>query len=247
MLVLGIETSSPVGSVALVEDGRLLAQASHDTPNAHGEKLLGLIEGLFEGTGRRRQELSRVAVGRGPGSFTGLRIGLSIAQGIAIGLGIEAVGLGSLEAMALGLPPTSAALRCPVLDARRQELFWACYRDNGTCVVEPRTIPRNGLIDSLRAILPEAANGRLPLPTGSVVLLGAVTSDLRPEEFAPEQLSALGIAIYRSTKTDFPNAAAVALAACQARDFPPATPDYLRDADAIVPNLPPSPFPAGYS
>jgi tRNA threonylcarbamoyl adenosine modification protein YeaZ len=243
VLVLGIETSSRFGSVALVEDGRLLAQASHDTPNAHGERLLGLIDALFEEAGRSRRDLTRVAVGRGPGSFTGLRIGLSLAQGIAIGLGIEAVGLGSLEAMALGLTSSVKGLRYTVLDARREEIFWACYRDNGQCLLEPSTVSRRSFFDALESARIRLSDVDGAATTSAGYLLGAVTDELLPEQVDREKLIALGLQIHRSTMTDFPSAIAVAVAACSSdRSFASATPEYLRDADAIKPNLPPCPL-----
>ncbi|MGC4069913.1 MAG: tRNA (adenosine(37)-N6)-threonylcarbamoyltransferase complex dimerization subunit type 1 TsaB [Polyangiaceae bacterium] len=181
MLVLGIETSSSVGSVALVEDGRLLSEASHDTPNSHGERLLGLIEESFARTRRSRRDLDRVAVGRGPGAFTGLRIGLSLAQGIANGLSIPAVGVGSLRAMALGCSPTSPSVRVALLDARRGELFLACYRDDGDELVAPCTIPRDGLGRWLLEFASRLdASGGIASP--QIVVLGAVARELTSSE-----------------------------------------------------------------
>jgi tRNA threonylcarbamoyl adenosine modification protein YeaZ len=248
VLVLGIETSSRHGSVALVENGRLLAEASNDAPNTHGERLLQLVDELFLRAGKSKSELNRVAVGRGPGAFTGLRIGLAVAQGIAVGLGAEAVGMGSLEAMALGLPPSLPGLRFAVLDARRQELFLAGYRDNGTCVLPPLTLPRDGLLSAfssgiLRDLLEnEGLTSREPRIKG--YLLGAVLDELSPTELDREALTALGLIVHRSSETDFPGASTVARAASVAGAFAPATPDYLRDADAIKPDLPPCPLPS---
>jgi tRNA threonylcarbamoyladenosine biosynthesis protein TsaB len=239
VLVLGIETSSRSGSVALVEDGRVVAAAAHDTPNAHGERLLGLIDALFEQSGRNRRELSLVAVGRGPGAFTGLRIGLALAQGIATGLGIAAVGVGSLQAMSLGLLPALGGRRYTVLDARRGELFLAGYRGDGTCTLAPCTVARNALIDALEHDLAVSPPAREDEP---LCLLGAVLGELSPEEFDPSRLSLLRVRVTRTPATDYPGAIAVATAASRGGALEPATPEYLRDADAVLPNLPPSPL-----
>jgi tRNA threonylcarbamoyl adenosine modification protein YeaZ len=247
VLVLGIETSSRHGSVALVENGQLLAEASNDAPNTHGERLLQLVDELFLRAGKSKSELTRVAVGRGPGAFTGLRIGLAVAQGIAVGLGATAVGIGSLEAMALGLPPSLPGLRFAVLDARRQELFVAGYRDNGSCVVPPLTLPRDGLLlafsSGILGELLEKERGDNSAFMVKGYLLGAVLDELSPTELDREALRAQGLIVHRSSETDFPGAFTVARAASAAGDFAPATPDYLRDADAIKPDLPPCPLP----
>lgn len=239
MLVLGIETSSRTGSVALVEDGRLLAQATHETPNAHGERLLGLIESLFEQTGRHRAELTRVAVGRGPGAFTGLRIGLALAQGIATGLGIAAVGVGSLRAMALGLEPALGGRRYTLLDARRGELFLAAYRGDGSSTLPPCIVPRHGLLEALAQDLSQSPPSHEDEP---LWLMGAALDELTIEEFDPSRLFGVKIRITRGPETDYPSAVTVAATACGFGELEAPTPEYLRCADAVLPNLPPNPL-----
>jgi tRNA threonylcarbamoyladenosine biosynthesis protein TsaB len=240
VLVLGIETSSRIGSVALVENGQVLAEASHDTPNSHGERLLGLIDELFASTGRHRRELNRIAVGRGPGAFTGLRIGLSLAQGIAQGLRIPAVGIGSLQAMAFGLHESPAVLRIALLDARRGEIFLACYRENGEEVVAPQTLRRE-LLETWLVELDRSFK-TTTLVAQSFAVLGAVARELTPGEFDRSQLPPNRFTFPVHAHTDHPSARAVALRACGEAGLGPATPEYLRDADAIKPNLPPCPL-----
>jgi tRNA threonylcarbamoyl adenosine modification protein YeaZ len=241
VLVLGIETSSPIGSVALVEDGRLLAEASHDTPNSHGERLLGLIEELFVRTGRERRDLDRIAVGRGPGAFTGLRIGLSLAQGIAQGLSIPAVGIGSLRALALGGSSTLPSVRVALLDARRGELFLACYRDNGEELVAPCTISR-GALGTWLLERDAALDDRIDPERERIAVLGAVARGLTSAELDRSRLPPERFTFAVDPLTDYPSARAVASMACNSKSLGPATPDYLRDADAIKPALPPCPL-----
>src|SRR5690606_3316847 len=105
MRIVALETSSTRGSVALLEgtsprDARVVASRRHDVPNEHAERLLGLLEEALAEADWEKSSLARIAVGVGPGSFTGVRVGLSIAQGLMLGLGIDGVGVGSLRAIA---------------------------------------------------------------------------------------------------------------------------------------------------
>src|SRR5688572_26659375 len=100
MRVLGIETSSTRGSLAVLEGTELRAVRVHEEPHRHAELTLSLIGEVLAEAGIDKRELSRIAVGVGPGSFTGVRVALALGQGIAHGLGIPLVGVGSLAAMA---------------------------------------------------------------------------------------------------------------------------------------------------
>jgi tRNA threonylcarbamoyladenosine biosynthesis protein TsaB len=134
--VLGLETGGPQASLALTSHGKLLARAT-PARKAHGETVVGAIDGLLRESGLSIRQLTAVAVGIGPGSFTGLRIALSYAKGVALATGCGVVGVPSLDALALcalempGL--TRDALICPILDARKGEMYAALYRrvENG--------------------------------------------------------------------------------------------------------------------
>jgi tRNA threonylcarbamoyladenosine biosynthesis protein TsaB len=220
MRILGIETTSPVGSVALVEGGRVVAVASNPEVNTHAERTLELIERVLKQAGWSKQSLQRIAVGIGPGSFTGVRIGISIAEGIATGLGIPLLGVGSLRSMALAAPQDDARVRVPLLDARRGEVFAAAYAPDGTELWAPQLVS----IDGLSERIGEAVSA-------GHVLLGVVAGQLgvQPRLASPS--------------TDYPTASAVALAAEHDTPDPqPVLPLYIRDADITLPNLPPSPL-----
>lgn len=218
MICLGIETSSRRGSVALVNDGILLARAEHEQPNAHAEHLRPLLEGVLTQAGLDKHAIERVAVGIGPGSFTGLRVGIAFAQGIALGLGIPCVGVGSLAAMAAGLPTAEAGTRVTLLDARRDEVFVAAYAADGSEVWAPVAIARSEVAKHL------AATAQPHLVLGEV---GA----------------SLGLEVHRSALTDLPDAHAVAeLGAKLDPAKSAAEPEYIRDAGATPQALPPSPF-----
>jgi tRNA threonylcarbamoyladenosine biosynthesis protein TsaB len=232
VLVLGLETSTRRGSVALVESGVLLAEAWHDELNAHVERLPGLIDEVFARAQRERAQLGRVAVGRGPGAFTGLRVGLALAQGIAAGLGIPAVGIGSLRARAAAVPQALTGRRWIVLDARRGDVFLACYGGDGAELVHPLVLAREQLPSAL-----DKHRGELGIATTADWLIGPSAREL-----ADLAKVVRGYSGYESEATSFPSAGTIARIASHINENDPPSPEYLRDADAIIPNLPPCPL-----
>lgn len=222
MRVLGIETSTRRGSVAVSSDGVVLSAHFHEEPNAHAERLLGLIERALADAGITRDALDRVAVGVGPGSFTGLRVGIALAQGIALGLGRPLVGVGSLHAMARAVAATDRRVRVPVLDARRGELFVAAYAPDGAELFAPAALAAS----DARAALDAALGG------ASAVLVGESAKEL-----------GIDFEIARGVELDLPHASTVALfGATLEPDAARAEPVYVRGPGATLPNLPPSPL-----
>ena len=220
MRILGIETSSVRGSVALVEGQQTICTLSHERENAHGESILPLIEQALAEAGWTQRGLDRIAVGVGPGSFTGLRVGIALAQGISEGLEVPLIGVGSLDAMARAVPGEQQGLRCPVLDARRGEMFAALYSPDGAELEAPRLVTSAA---ELLRFTSEAA--------GPVLYVGC----------APALLVSVPGA-FRSSETDLPHARWVALAAEHAPTSADARPLYIRDAVAVVPKLPTNPL-----
>lgn len=139
-MILAITTATPRCSVAIVERDRVLAELDYEDEMKHAERLFPTLDTLFAEAGRTRDQVTRVACDIGPGSFTGVRVGLASAKGIAMGLAVPLVGVGSLEAMcaaALALTP-EAAIACALIDAKRGETFLAAYDRAGTEVLAPR-------------------------------------------------------------------------------------------------------------
>ncbi|WP_312332057.1 tRNA (adenosine(37)-N6)-threonylcarbamoyltransferase complex dimerization subunit type 1 TsaB [Sphingobacterium sp.] len=137
-LILQIDTSTTVCSVALSENGQTLHVINLDEPNAHAAKLTILIEEILKQTGRNMQDLNAVAVSMGPGSYTGLRIGVSTAKGLCYALDIPLIAINTLEALFVGYRSqfglTVGEAYLPMLDARRMEVYTAVYDHDATLV-----------------------------------------------------------------------------------------------------------------
>jgi tRNA threonylcarbamoyladenosine biosynthesis protein TsaB len=135
-LILCIETSVNVCSVALINDGQLLDLIENFEENSHAARLSPQIQELLGHKKINISQLSAVAVSQGPGSYTGLRIGVSTAKGICYAAGIPLIAVSTLEAMAWGfvqknnLQQSGDFLLCPMIDARRMEVYCAVFDPN---------------------------------------------------------------------------------------------------------------------
>ena len=136
MNILGIESATTVCAAAIVEDGRILSEKTIDLPRVHSEKMISLIGQTLSDASSSPRDIDGIAVSIGPGSFTGLRIGLSIAKGLAFGNDKPLIAVSTLEALAWNAVRGQSAhkghLLLPLIDARRDEVYAASYRPNGT-------------------------------------------------------------------------------------------------------------------
>jgi len=126
MLILSIESSAKPASVAVSKDGELFGQYFQNSGLTHSRTLMAMAESLLRGLEIQPRDVGLVAVSRGPGSFTGVRIGVSAAKGLAWGLGIPVCGVSTLEAMAYQASEPNIIL-CPVMDARRNQVYNALF------------------------------------------------------------------------------------------------------------------------
>jgi len=127
MKILGIDTSTSCGSVGLVDDERIIAEHLLNTPVTHSERLLGAIESVLREGRCSVNDLDGWAISLGPGSFTGLRIGVSTVKGLSFATGKPVVGVPTLDALASQVSPTPYLI-CPVLDARKREVYASFYQ-----------------------------------------------------------------------------------------------------------------------
>ena len=153
MKLLAIETATESCSAALLGDDCLLTR-SQLAPRRHTELLLPMCEELLAEAGIKRRDLDAIAVGRGPGAFTGVRLAISAAQGIALALGIPVVPVSSLAALAMQAPDNGAPILA-VIDARMGEIYAGAFRRTADGLVEPIGVESVGNADVLQ--LPEAS------------------------------------------------------------------------------------------
>ena len=138
-LILNIDTSSPICSVCLAEDGTTIAERIDLTENQHASVLTILIREMLDDCGIKPTDLSAVALSRGPGSYTGLRISTSVAKGICYGADIPLIGVSTLRGLADSMSsshPDRNALYVPMLDARRQDVYYGIYATDGDVIKE---------------------------------------------------------------------------------------------------------------
>lgn len=136
MKVLGMDTATKSATVAVIEDGCLIGEFTLNSDRPHSQKIMPLTEDLLKEIGIRSSEIDVFAFAYGPGSFTGLRIGAAAVQGFAQATGKKAVGVSTLEAMAYTLTKLTDACVCPVIDAKRGQVYYAMYR-MGDEIIKP--------------------------------------------------------------------------------------------------------------
>lgn len=133
-MILAIESATPCGSVALVSGGRVLGETVLPREKQVSGTFLAAIDRLFEESGRGTSGVTHVAVSAGPGSFTGLRVGMAAAKGFCFGWGLPIVPVPTLHALASRFPAKEVAV-CPVLDAKKKEVYAGVFRwQGGECL-----------------------------------------------------------------------------------------------------------------
>ncbi|MDZ4861787.1 MAG: tRNA (adenosine(37)-N6)-threonylcarbamoyltransferase complex dimerization subunit type 1 TsaB, partial [Candidatus Hydrogenedentes bacterium] len=153
MKTLAADTSTPVNTVAVCEGERILAEAVVDCGRAHAERLMGTVDWVLREAGLSLNDLELLAVSIGPGSFTGLRIGVSAWKGLAFASGLPLVGVPTLDALTR-LGAFHDATVCPMLDAKMKEVFAAVYRFEGGArekIVSDRVVPIDALLNEAPA------------------------------------------------------------------------------------------------
>ena len=159
-MILAIESATPFGSVALVDRGAVLREIILPAGRQVSETLLSAVEGLFPPGGPSPREVACVAVSAGPGSFTGLRVGMAAAKGLCFGWGVPVVLVPTLAALASRFPGEGRTI-CPILDARKKEVYVAFFRWEGGSLA--RRTPDMALPPG---VLPER------VPEGNVLFCG---------------------------------------------------------------------------
>ena len=142
MYILGIETSTKTGSVAVVSAEGVVAQYSLNIEVTHSERLMSTVDRVLKDTGMTLKDMDGFAVAIGPGSFTGLRIGLATVKALAFSTNKPAAAVPTLQALAWNLPYAVYPV-CPMLDARKNEVYAAIYQFEGDRVI--RLLPETAI------------------------------------------------------------------------------------------------------
>jgi tRNA threonylcarbamoyladenosine biosynthesis protein TsaB len=212
MLVLGLDTCLSSCSVAVLDGERVLASAREVMARGHQERLAPMAQQVMAEAGLAFDRLDRIAVTVGPGSFTGLRVGIAFAKGLALALDLPAVGVGTLEALAAEAGQDSGGLVFSAIDARRGQLYLQAFED-GRALMAPDALTA----EVAAARLAEISQGRPFTLVGSGA---ALLADLAPSA--------------RIVPAEGADARHVARLAA-ARDPAPLKPLYLRAPDAKLP------------
>lgn len=212
MRILAVDASTSVNATAVCVNGALQAETYADCGRAHSERLMDAVAWVLREAGLELRELDAIAASIGPGSFTGLRVGVAACKGLALGAGIPLIGVPTLDAMAR-LAAGAEGLVVPLLDAKMGEVFGARYRFSGG----DRVKERDDAVAPVEALLEGLTGRTFFLGDGAQLYADRIRACVPDAAFAPQMLS-------------MPRASAVALEAeAIARSGP------LPDSDAVAP------------
>ena len=191
MLILGIESSAKTASAALSRDGALFALYEQRSGLTHSRTLLPMAQDLLKSANMAFSDLDAVAVAHGPGSFTGVRIGVATAKGLCWGAGKPAIGVSTLEAMAFGggEGAPAGAVICCAMDARRDQIYNALFRWDASSRAPVRLTPDRAI--SLAALRGELETLNAPvyvLGDGAALCFGDLEKAGLPARLAPENV-----------------------------------------------------------
>ena len=239
MRVLALDTALGACSVALLDEGKIRARRYQDLTRGHAEVLMGLVSEVEEEAGLRALECDRLGVTIGPGTFTGLRVGLAAARGLALATGLPLVGITTLQAIAANADSEKGRQMDPqkdsgegrilaLLDARRGEVYGQLFEAGEA--LKPVTPPQVLTLEAAEALTREALAGTSEAAHQvSLIGTGAALVAARIGTAALDLISDAGFQ---------PDAAEVARLAARIADPAAAPPDplYLRAPDAKVPS-----------
>ena len=223
MLTLAFETSAKAASVALMDGEKLLGESYQNTGLTHSQTLLSMAEDLLKSCGYTPQQIQAVAVAAGPGSFTGVRIGVAAAKGFAWGAELPCCGVSTLEAMALNLGVHKGFV-LPVMDARRNQVYTATfYAEDGK--LTRKTRDRAISLGELKEEIKNLSESVFLVGDGSILCYNALKEEVPnlicpPEHRMHQRAAGVGLAADRM------------LAAGETCDAGALTPNYLRLSQA---------------
>lgn len=174
MKILALDTSALTATVALLNNDKILGEISFSTAMTHSQTIMPMIDSLLKGLSLNCSDIDVFACANGPGSFTGLRIGIGTIKGLAYGVDKPVVGVSTLEALAMNVP-YSEFIIAPIMDARRNQVYNALYKyENGKLLTlaEPRAISVEELAAELSSKTLFVGDGVYPYREQLVSLMG---------------------------------------------------------------------------
>lgn len=222
MIILGLDTAHGACSAAVWNNGAVLARRFELMRTGHAERLMPQAVEVMAEAGLEMAQLDRLAVTIGPGTFTGTRVALAAARGMALVLGIPVIGVTTLEAVAVGLPPAEGKIRVAAFDARRGELYVQAFEGDA---LTPLTDPQILKVD-------DAASAIIAAAGGTPIEIAGTGAGLLQDALAGQGVQAATPAVEAH-----PDAALIArIAATRAIPALPPAPLYLREPDAKLPD-----------
>ena len=201
MKILAIEASALTASVAITEDDLLKGEFTVNNKLTHSETLLPMLESMAEISGISLEDVDAIAVSAGPGSFTGLRIGAATAKGLALAYNCPVIKVPTLAAMAYTLSLVSDSVICPIMDARRGQVYSAAYCSDAV-VLEEDARDIHYLISRLNETVPEEERSYIFLGDGVPVYSDIISAELEGDvSFAGADINrqrAAGVAVLGS-------------------------------------------------
>jgi len=234
MPVLGFDTAGRTQSVAVAGDGRILAESTIEALSLHSETLLGTVDLVLRRSGVALRSLTAIAVACGPGTFTGLRIGMATAKGLAISTGLPLIGESTLVVLAAALAETGAprpgTLVCALVSAGRGQVYRGLFRTRLTTVVGEPLIPCSAEsicdpVDALRGLEKGCIVGGGGVADLPASLLNSLPSESGVVEKSPPLAPILALMIERCERQGQPGDRVL-------------RPNYVRETDARRPGSP---------
>lgn len=188
MKILALESSGLVASVAVMEDQKMIGEFTTNFKKTHSQTLLPMLDELIKTLDMELSDIDAIAVSKGPGSFTGLRIGSATAKGLGLALNKPLIPVPTVDALAYNLCG-SAHLICPMMDARRQQVYTGLYAfENGhfKVILPQRAVPVEEIIDEIN----QRGRSVIFLGDGVPVYKTLIESSVKTEyQFAPAHLA----------------------------------------------------------
>ena len=200
MIILGLESSAVSAGAAVVKDGKLIGESYVNIGLTHSETLLPLTDRCLKSAGLSVSDVDAFAVAQGPGSFTGIRIGISAVKGLAFDTGKPVYGISTLEAMACGAMLEEYVI-CPVMDARCRQVYTALFETSGGALVR-KTEDMPLKLEELEALLQKQERKILLIGDGAQITCaylaasGTVDFCVFPEIFKYQRAAGVAFAAY---------------------------------------------------